>query len=63
MVDTRRNLQPALRVSARINAVRRRQALYAVDQPLRHGNTLMDRWQVGVPALGRYELTVDQMYL
>jgi hypothetical protein len=31
-----------------------------IDQPPSAWKFVDDRWQVGVPALGRYELTIDQ---
>jgi mannosyltransferase len=53
-------LQPALRVSVRIMPLDGGKPYVQVDQPPSAWKYVDDRWQVGVPALGRYELKVDQ---
>jgi hypothetical protein len=51
-------LQPDLRVSARITTLDGGWTYAQVDQPPAGWKYVDDRWQDGVPALGRYELTV-----
>ncbi len=51
-------LQPDLRVSARITTLDGGWTYAQVDQPPAGWKYVDDRWQNGVPALGRYELTV-----
>src|SRR5258707_3298523 len=51
-------LQPDLRISARISLVEGGKPYIQIDQPPSAWKYVDDRWQAGVPALGRYELTV-----
>ena len=53
-------LQPGLRVSARIMPLDGGKPFVQLDQPPSAWKYVDDRWQAGVPALGRYELAVDQ---
>ncbi|MEP7290074.1 MAG: hypothetical protein ABI947_30365 [Chloroflexota bacterium] len=51
-------LQPDLRVSARITTLDGGWTYAQVDQPPSSWKYVDDRWQAGVPTLGRYELRV-----
>ncbi len=51
-------LQPDLRVSARITTLDGGWTYTQVDQPPAGWKYVDDRWQAGIPALGRYELSI-----
>ncbi|HLY29027.1 MAG TPA: hypothetical protein VKQ72_21960, partial [Aggregatilineales bacterium] len=53
-----KTLQPDLRVSARLGPPEGGKPYVQVDQPPSAYKYMDDRWQGGVPSLGRYELTV-----
>jgi hypothetical protein len=51
-------LQPDLRVSAQVTSLDGGWTYVQVDQPPAGWKYVDDRWQPGIPALGRYELTI-----
>lgn len=53
-----RQLEPDLRVSARLGPPGGGKPYVQVDQPPSAYKYMDDRWQAGIPALGRYELTI-----